>query len=160
MGASWGGKVVCTKGRSPFFLLLWCVWQCLWETLRAGKGWPGPLWLPLVLKLGWGEQHLPPRSLSGLLSPGPWGAHCAEQPEQPGTKGCAPRVRACAGAPLQRWPSAAAGKGRPGSTATFPPRQRLLRNTKQFPWDQCPFPPRMSCEQGFPCCHCVPPISS
>lgn len=69
MGASVSSWVVCTRGRFPFYLLLWCVWQCLWETLRAGKGW---LWLPLVLKLGWGKQsHWPPRSLSGLLSPGP-----------------------------------------------------------------------------------------
>lgn len=111
---------------------------------ESGEGLAGTPVVTPCAETGVGRAPtLVPTEPSGLLCPDPW-EHIAQ------------RSRAGrAGAPCACPCWSTTGKG----TATFPP-PRLLRNTKQFPWDLCPFPPRMSCEQGFPCCHCVPPISS
>lgn len=142
------GGVGCTKGRagfplgglslgrSPFFLLASvCAAVPPGDTWREGLA-GTLLWLPLVWKLGQGEQHrLPPWISRGLLVPGALRGHCPPQREQPGTRAWDPC--GCGRALLQRQPFAAWGKGRP----VPPPPPRQLRNTKRFPWDQCPFPP-------------------
>lgn len=140
-------------GRIPFLLMaLVCVAVPLGDTWRGERLLGTLFWLTIVLKLGWDEQQrLPPWSPKGLLVPVSLGTlpsrALANRQESLGPACLCP----C-------WCTAvAAGKGLPDGTA---PPPRPLRNTTQFPWDQCPFPPRMSCEQGLPCCHSVPPISS